>query len=141
MRPRVKLNPSSFAGTMTSSLLPDDSAVVMQRLSPDLIELMLDRIASAIRREPRAAGAAVVRRLRALIDRSMPAQPTAAKLGALPEILGTTVTLQYPLIQLEQFLSGEPSDILDADQAELYLSFVRYHLWKLEHILRELSSA
>ena len=81
-------------------------------------------------------------RLRELIDKSVPTRFTGpAQLGALPEILGTSVTLQYPLTQLERFLRGERSDIGDAGQAELYLSFVRYHLWKLEHLIRESAHA
>jgi hypothetical protein len=83
-----------------------------------------------------------VRRLRSYVDGCAPEHPSGPKLlGALPEILGTAVTLQYPLMQLEQFLGGEPGDIADAEQAELYLSFARYHLWKLEHLLRESASA
>jgi hypothetical protein len=54
----------------------------------------------------------------------------------LPDILGTAVTLQYPMVQLESLLLGDPCDIRGPDQAEQYLSFLRYHLWKLEHLLR-----
>ena len=111
------------------------------RLSSDLVELTLDRLASAIHGDASAAGATIIRRLRDAVDRCVPQRPTGAGLGALPEILGTSVTLQYPLTQLEHFLSGLPSDIADASQAELYLSFVRYHLWKLEHLLRESAEA
>jgi len=125
---------------MINALPPDESAVVV-RLSSDLVELTLDRLASAIHGDASAAGATIIRRLRDAVDRCVPQRPTGAGLGALPEILGTSVTLQYPLTQLEHFLSGLPSDIADASQAELYLSFVRYHLWKLEHLLRESAEA
>ena len=112
---------------------------MLTHLSPDIVDLTLDRIAAAIHGRASTAGAAAVRRLRALVDQCVPQRPTGAELGALPEILGTSVTLQYPLIQLEQYLSDEHSDIGDAKQAGLYLSFVRYHLWKLEHLIRESS--
>jgi hypothetical protein len=123
---------------MITALSPDGSGAVFTRLSLDLLELILDRVAAAIRGEQRDRGAAALGRLRALVDDCVPARPSGAvQLGALPEILGTVVTLQYPLMQLERFLGGQPSDIGGPAQAELHLSFVRYHLWKLEHLLRE----
>lgn len=126
---------------MIAGLSPDESSAVSTRLSRDLLELTLDRVADAISGEPRAHGATALRRLHALIDECVPRRASGAlQLGALPEILGTVVTLQYPLMQLERFLSGEPSDVAGADQAEMYLSFLRYHLWKLEHLLRESAS-
>jgi hypothetical protein len=112
------------------------------RLSPEVLDASFTWLASALRSDARAAGAAVVRRLRAIVDESLPEHPTGpAQLGALPDIAGTVVTLQYPLIQLEQYLSDAHSDIATVEQAELYLSFARYHLWKLEHLLRELATA
>ena len=90
----------------------------------------------------RDAGAAVVRRLRVLVDESVPDHPSGPlQLGALPDVIGTVVSLQYPLMQLEQFLSRMPCDIVSIEHAELYLSFTRYHLWKLEQLLRELAGA
>ena len=111
---------------------------MLTHLSPDIVDLTLDRIAAAIHGRASTAGAAAVRRLRALVDQCVPQRPTGAELGALPEILGTSVTLQYPLIQLEQYLSDEHSDIGDAKQAGLYLSFVleesrtfsTWHWWR-----------
>ena len=123
---------------MTTRLSPDESGATFTRLSHDAIELTIDRIGIAIRGTTRGPGATAVRRLLAFVDACVPERPNGAvQLGALPEIMGTTVTLQYPLMQLEQFLNGEPCDIGDEERAELYLSFVRYHLWKLEHLLRE----
>lgn len=117
-------------------------APTVNRLSPQIIDATCSWLTTAIRGETRDAGAAVVRRLRAMVDASVPEHPSGPQeLGALPDIVGTVVTLQYPLSQLEQFLSNAPSDIAGADQAELYLSFTRYHLWKLDHLLRELASA
>ena len=122
---------------MITGLSPDDSNALVVRLTPDIVDLTVDRVATAIHGQSPAAGAATIRRLRALVDRCLPQHPSGRALGALPEILGTSVTLQYPLMQLEQYLSGERSDITDTGQAELYLSFVRYHLWKLDHLIRE----
>ena len=122
---------------MINGLPPDDSGVVTGRLSPDIIDLTLERVAVAIHSPVRGSGAAALRRLRITIDRCSPQGANGIASAALPDILGTTVTLQYPLTQLELYLSGEHSDIGDANQAEMYLSFVRYHLWKLEHLLRE----
>jgi hypothetical protein len=116
------------------------SAPSFSRLSPDVLDAICNWLTSAIRGDARDAGAAVVRRLRTIVDESVPERPSSpAELGALPEIIGTVVTLQYPLLQLEQFLGDTPSDIVGAEQAELYLSFTRYHLWKLEQLLRELA--
>jgi hypothetical protein len=127
---------------MITGLPPDKSAVAFTRLSRDAIELTLDRVALAIRGTTRAPGANAIGRLRSFVEGCTPDRPTGPDaLGALPEILGTAVTLQYPLMQLEHFLRGEPCDIADAERAELYLSFARYHLWKLEHLLRERASA
>jgi hypothetical protein len=122
---------------MITALPPDESDVLVVRLSPDIIDLTLERVTTAIHGQASAAGAGIIRRLRAVVDRCVPPRPSGGELGALPEILGTSVTLQYPLMQLERYLSGEQSDIGDRTQAELYLSFVRYHLWKLEHLIRE----
>jgi hypothetical protein len=118
------------------------SAPAFSRLSPEVVDATCLWLTSAIHGDVRDAGAAVVRRLRAIVDTCVPRHPSSpAQLGALPDIAGTVATLQYPLMQLEQFLSGTPSDIASAEQAELYLSFVRYHLWKLEQLLREPASA
>ena len=111
------------------------------RLSRDAIELTLDRVEIAIRSATKTPGVTAVCLLRAIVDACTPEHSRGpSQLGALPEILGTAVTLQYPLMQLEQFLRAEASDIADAEQAELYLTFARYHLWKLEHLLRESAS-
>ena len=112
------------------------------RLSPELLDASFNWLDSALHSDTRAAGAAVIRRLRAIVDESIPEHPTGpAQLGALPDIAGTVVTLQYPLMQLEQYLNEGQSDIGSVEQAELYLSFARYHLWKLEHLLRDLAGA
>jgi hypothetical protein len=127
---------------MITRIPPDESAVTFTHLSHDAIELTLDRVSIAIRGATKGPGATAIRRLRAFVDACVPDRPNGpTQLGALPEILGTAVTLQYPLMQLEQYLLGEPCDIGDEERAELYLSFVRYHLWKLEHLLRESASA
>ena len=112
------------------------------RLCPEVLDASFNWLASALQSDGRDAGAAVIRRLRAIVDDSVPEHPTGpAQLGALPDIAGTVVTLQYPLMQLGQYLSDAHSDIGSVEQAELYLSFARYHLWKLEHLLRDLSAA
>ena len=122
---------------MINAPSPDESDVVIVRLAPDVTDAQLDRVAEAILGDARHIGATIIRRLRALVDACVPEQPRGAvQLGALPEILGTAVTLQYPLIELERYLTGEQSDIGDPRQAELYLSFVRHHLWKLEQLTR-----
>jgi hypothetical protein len=127
---------------MISGLSPDESGAAITRLSQDAIELTLDRVATAIRGTTQVPGAAAVGRLRSFVDRCVSDRSSGPlALGALPEILGTAVTLQYPLMQLEHYLLGEPCDIGDVTRAELYLSFARYHLWKLEHLLRERASA
>lgn len=126
---------------MISGLSPDESGAVIKRLSHDAIELTLDRVATAIRSATKAPGAIAIGRLRVFVDSCADRTTGPAPLGASPEILGTAVTLQYPLMQLEQFLRGEDCDIGDVARAELYLSFARYHLWKLEHLLRERASA
>jgi hypothetical protein len=111
-------------------------------LSPHATDAVLDGIAGEIERAPTAHGAMIVRRLHDLVDACAPARPTGgAQLGALPEILGTVVTLQYPLEQLERFLSGNPSDIADRDRAAIFLSFVRFHVWKLQHSIRGLNTS
>jgi len=117
-------------------------ATGFSRLSPQLIDATCSWLTTAIRGDTRDAGAAVVRRLRLLVDESVPEHPNGPlQLGALPDIIGTVVSLQYPLMQLEQFLGQMPSDIVSVEHAELYLSFTRYHLWKLEQLLRELAAA
>jgi hypothetical protein len=127
---------------MITGLPPDESGAVITRLSHDAIELTLDRVATAIRGTIRPPGTSAISRLRSFVDRCAAERPSGASaLGALPDILGTAVTLQYPLMQLEHYLRGEPCDIGDGARAELYLSFTRYHLWKLEHLLRERTSA
>ena len=123
---------------MITGLPPEESGAIIDRLSPEVLELTLDRVGVALRGTTRPTGIALVRRLRAFVDRCVPERPSGPlQLGALPEIVGTTVTLQYPLMQLERFLQGEVCDIAGPEQAELYLSFVRYHLWKLEDLLRQ----
>lgn len=127
---------------MITGLSPDESGPVIERLSHDAIELTLDRVATAIRSTARGPGVSAIGRLRSVVDRcTVDRASGAAALGSLPEILGTAVTLQYPLVQLEQYLRGEPCDIADQARAELYLSFVRYHLWKLEQLLRQRATA
>jgi hypothetical protein len=114
----------------------------LSRLTPDVLDATLNWLTSAIRGDARDAGAAIVRRLRTIVDESVPVHPSGpVQLGALPDVVGTVVTLQYPLVQLELFLSDAPSDITSAEQAELYLTFLRYHLCKLELLLRDLASA
>jgi hypothetical protein len=123
---------------MITGLPPDESGAIIERLSPEAVERTLDRVAGALRGTTGPGGDALIRRLRAFVDRCVPERPSGpVQLGALPEIVGTTVTLQYPLMQLERFLNGETCDIAGPEQAELYLSFVRYHLWKLEHLVRQ----
>jgi hypothetical protein len=114
----------------------------VSRLTPDVLDATLNWLTSAIRGDARDAGAAIVRRLRAIVEESVPPHPSGPmQLGALPDIVGTVVALQYPLVQLELFLGDVGSDIASAEQAELYLTFVRFHLCKLELLLRELASA
>ena len=118
---------------MIIGLPPNESAAFMI-LTPDLIDLTLDRMARAIGGSDRDAGAASVQRLRAIINRAVPeAQSGASVAGAL---VGTAVALQYPLMELEHFLRGEPCEIHTRQQAEQYLAFVRVHLWKLEPLSR-----
>lgn len=108
------------------------------RLSPAALDATFNWLEAALGSEARAAGALFVRRLRTIVEESVPEHPSGpAQLGALPDIAGTVVTLQYPLMQLERFLTGTASDIASVEQAQMYLSFARYHLWKLEHLLRE----
>jgi len=116
---------------------PDESAFVMARLTPDTVDMALHRLAAAIDGPGRARGATLVRHLRALVDACVASRPhEAARLADLPAILGTAATLQYPLIELERYLTGDACDITDRDQAALYLSFVRQHLWRLAQLIR-----
>src|SRR5690349_15607821 len=80
------------------------------RLTPEVIEATMQGLSSAIHGDARDAAAAVLRRLRTIVDECVPAHPSGPhQLGALPDIIGTVVTLQYPLIELERFLSDEQS--------------------------------
>ena len=110
---------------------------MVPRLSGDIVDLTLDRVESGLRGFQRNSGADALRNLRSIVERCLVLPPSQFAANALPEILGTAATLQYPLTQLERFMSSEASDIADLEQAEHYLSFTRYHLWKLEHLLRE----
>jgi hypothetical protein len=123
---------------MINGPLPDESAFAMARLTSDTVDMALHRLSEAIDGHGRARGATVVRRLRALVDGCVPARPNdAARFGELPAILGTAVALQYPLMELERYLTGEPCDIADRERAAVYLSFVRHHLWRLEQLIRQ----
>lgn len=121
--------------------LPFDESPVVPRLTGDIVDVTLDRIESGLRGFQRHSGADALRNLRSIVERCLVLPPSRYAANALPEILGTAVTLQYPLEQLEHFMSGDASDIADLEQAEHYLSFIRYHLWKLEHLLREWADA
>lgn len=114
----------------------------MAGLTPDTVDMALHRLDEAIGGQGRARGATLVRRLRALVDACVAARPNeAAPLGDLPAILGTAVTLQYPLIELERYLIGDPCDIAGPDEAAVYLSFVRQHLWRLAQLIRHSADA
>lgn len=127
---------------MITGLPSDESAAFVTRLTPDIIDLTLDRLTRAIRGTEPEVGAAAVRRLRAIIDRAVPDHSMARRPpGTLSPLVGSAVTLQYPLMELERFLNGERCDIDTPRQAQLYLSFVRHHLWKLEHLLRDSARA
>ena len=121
---------------MITGLAGDDSPVV-PRLSADIVDVTLERVSGGLRGSQRRTAAVALRNLRGIVDRCVALPPSQYAANALPEILGTAVTLQYPLTQLELFLSDGSSDITGADEAEHFLSFIRYHLWKLEHLLRE----
>jgi len=111
-------------------------------LNQSAIDMALDALTLAINGEERSGGVHIVRRLRTLVDASVPERPSgAAQLGVLPEILGAAMTLQYPLVELERYLGGDRCDIRDPEQAALYLSFVRQHLWRLERLIRRLADA
>lgn len=125
---------------MITGLAGDDSPVV-PRLSTDIVDVALERVAGALRGSQRGTAAATLRNLRAIVDRCVALPPSQYAANALTEILGTAVTLQYPLMQLELFLSDGSSDIAATEEAEHFLSFIRYHLWKLEHLLRECAAA
>jgi hypothetical protein len=127
---------------MTTRVATDEWSSTHPRLAPDTVDLILDRLSAAARGERQSQAVADVRWSRTLIEDCVPHHPTGpTQLGALPKILGMVVTLQYPLMQLELFFGGQRSDITRADQAELYISFIRYHLWKLEQLLRESTRA
>jgi hypothetical protein len=123
---------------MIDALAPNDIVVVGRKLSPDVIDPALAVLAREIRYSPSVPGVLMVQRLRRLVAECAPARPLAApQLGVLPEILGSIVTLKYPLEQLEHFLSGDRCDIDGEERASVYLAFVRFHLWKLERLMRE----
>jgi hypothetical protein len=106
------------------------------------IDTELDRLTLAINGEGPSGGVDIVRRLRTLVDACVPERPNGgAQLGALPEILGAAITLQYPLVELERYLVGDRCDIGDPEQAALYLAFVRHHLWRLGQLIRHLADA
>jgi hypothetical protein len=111
-------------------------------LNQSAIDMALNRLTLAINGEERSGGVQIVQRLRTLVDASVPERPNGAvQLGVLPEILGAVITLQYPLAELERYLGGDRCDIRDPEQAALYLSFVRHHLWRLEQLIRHLADA
>jgi len=121
---------------------PDESAFVMARLTPDAVDMALHRLDEAIGGHGRARGATIIRQLRALVEACVAARPNdAVRQGNVPAIVGTAVTLQYPLDELERYLTGDACDIAGADEAALYLSFVRQHLWRLQQLIRHSADA
>ena len=117
----------------------EDSALVLARLTPDTVDMALHRLNEAIGggNQNRMSAVTLVRRLRTLVDACIPVlADEAARSGELPAILGTAITLRYPLMELERYLGGLECDIGDAAEAAHYLSFVRHHLWRLERLIR-----
>ena len=124
---------------MTNGPSPDEGGAIA-RLTPDLVDMALDRLTLAIAGESRVDGVTILRRLRTLVDACVAERPTVRH-AVLPEILGAAITLQYPLMELERYLDGERGDIGDPDRAAVYLSFVKHHLWRLEQLIRHLADA